>query len=96
MNEPSEKVVFNLPSPMPASNDCLPHAAMTLGSTRGVGTRPAVGMVSRIVIEKHMGNWCFYRMDNEGGFIGDTWHPTREDALQTAFKEFGVRLAERQ
>jgi len=30
----TQKLVFNLPKPMPASDDCLPHAAMGLGSTR--------------------------------------------------------------
>jgi hypothetical protein len=84
------KLVFRLPKPLPASDDCLPHAAMTLGSTRGSGMRPAVGMVSRIVIEPQMGNWCMFRLDNDGGFVGDSWHPTREDALHTASREFGV------
>jgi len=84
------KLVFKLSKPMPASDDCLPHAAMTLGSTRGSGMRPAVGMVSKIVIEPQMGNWCMYRLDDEGGFIGDTWHPTCEDAMHTAGREFGV------
>jgi hypothetical protein len=88
------KLVFNLPEPMPASDDCLPHAAMTLGSTRGSGTRPAVGMVSRIVIQEQMGNWCFFRLDADGGFVGDSWHPTREDAMHTAGREFGVTEAD--
>jgi hypothetical protein len=88
------KLVFNLPKPMPASDDCLPHAAMTLGSTRGSGMRPAVGMVSRIVIQEQMANWCMYRLDADGGFIGDSWHPTREDAMHTAAREFGVREAD--
>jgi hypothetical protein len=88
------KLVFKLPKPMPASDDCLPHAAMTLGSTRGGGIHPVVGMVSRIVIEPQMGNWCMYRLDNDGGFVGDSWHPTREDALHTAQREFGVTLAD--
>ena len=88
------KLVFMLKKPMPASDDCLPHAAMTLGSTRGSGMRPAVGMVSRIVIQEQMGNWCMYRLDADGGFVGDTWHPTREDAMHTANREFGITEAD--
>lgn len=84
------KVVFNLPKPMPASNDCLPHAAMNLGANRGVGIIPQPGMVSRLVIEPHMGAWVFHRMDDQGGFVGDTWHDTKEDALCQAKREFGV------
>jgi hypothetical protein len=90
----ADKLVILLPKPMPASDDCLPHAAMTLGSIRGVGTRPTVGMVSRLVIQRQLGNWCLYRMDADGGFIGDTWHPTKEDALHTAHREFGVSEAD--
>ena len=86
----SDKVTILLKTPMPASDDCLPHAAMTLGSVRGVGTRPTPGMVSRLIIQEQFGNWCLYRMDANGGFIGDTWHPSKEDALHTAKREFGV------
>ena len=86
----SEKIVINLPKPLPASNDCLPHAAMTLGSIRGVGTRPTAALVSRLVIQESMGQWYLYRMDDRGGFVGDTSHPTKEDALRTAKKEFGL------
>jgi len=81
-----------LARPMPASNDCLPHAAMNLGTVRGVGTRPTAGMVSRLVIEPQMDNWVLYRLDDAGGFVGDTWHGTLEDALAQAKKEFGVDL----
>jgi hypothetical protein len=88
------KLVFKLAKPMPASDDCLPHAAMTLGSTRGSGMRPATGMVSKIIIEEQMGNWCMFRLDHHGGFIGDSWHPTREDAMHTASREFGVTPAD--
>jgi hypothetical protein len=35
-------------------------------------------------------------MDNDGGFIGDSWHPTREDAMHTANREFGVTVADAQ
>jgi hypothetical protein len=84
----NEKFVINLKKPMPASDDCLPHAAMTLGSMRGVGTRPQTTLVSRLVIQETMGQWMLYRMDDRGGFVGDTAHPTKEDALRTAKKEF--------
>jgi len=81
-----------LARPMPASNDCLPHAAMNLGTVRGVGTRPRAGMVHRLVLEPQMDNWVLYRLDDAGGFVGDTWHGTLEDALAQAKKEFGVDL----
>jgi hypothetical protein len=85
-----KKLVINLTKPMPASNDCLPHAAMNLGSARGVGLRPRPGMVSRLVIESQLGAWCFFRLDEHGGFVGESWHPTREDALHQARREFGI------
>ena len=75
---------------MPAVNDCLPHAAMMLGSPRGVGLSPQPGMVSRLVIEPQMGAWVFHRLDEHGGFVGDTWHDSKEDALCQAKREFGV------
>jgi hypothetical protein len=89
----SEKVTIQLPHPKPASDDCLPHAAMSLGSIRGVGTRPAPKLVARLVIQEQLGSWVMYRMDADGGFVGDTWHPTREDALKQAKSEFGVEVA---
>jgi len=85
-----EKLTITLPHPRPASDDCLPHAAMALGSVRGVGTRPAPALVSRLVIQKQLENWVLYRIDAAGGFVGDTWHPSREDALCQAKREFGV------
>ena len=87
-----KKISHILPRPMEASNDCLPHAAMNLGSVRGVGTRPSPGMVHRLVIELQLENWVLYRLDGAGGFVGDTWHGTLEDALAQAKKEFGVDL----
>lgn len=88
----AEKMTIDLPKPKLASDDCLPHAAMALGSVRGVGTRPAPKLVSRLVIQEQLGSWIMYRMDAEGGFVGDTWHPTREDALNEAKREFGVEI----
>jgi hypothetical protein len=88
----SEKLTIQLPRPMPACDDCLPHAAMALGSVRGSGTRPAPALVSRLVIQEQMGSWVMYRLDADGGFVGDTWHPTREDALKEAKREFGVEV----
>ena len=86
-----EKLVIDLPRPMPASNDCLPHAAMNLGAPRGVGLKPVSGgMVARLVIQPQFGAWCFYRMDKDGGYVGDSWHPTKEDALHQANREFGI------
>ena len=87
------KIYHNLLKPMPASNDCLPHAAMNLGSARGTGTRPMPGMVSRLVIEPQLDNWVLYRLDDCGGFVGDTWHGSLEDAIGQAEKEFGVDIS---
>ena len=88
-----DKIHHNLVRPMPASNDCLPHAAMNLGSPRGTGTRPMPGMVSRLIIEPQLDNWVLYRLDDRGGFVGDTWHGSLEDALAQAKKEFGVDMS---
>ena len=84
------KTTINLKKPMPASNDCLPHAAMNLGAARGVGMRPTPGIVSRIVIQEQLGAFCMFRLDDGGGFVGESWHPDREDALYQARKEFGA------
>jgi hypothetical protein len=87
------KFSLNLPKPMPASNDCLPHAAMNLGSVRNGGIRPTPGMVHRLVLEPQMNNWVLYRLDDAGGFVGDSWHGTLEDAFLQARNEFGVDLS---
>ena len=89
----NKKIAIDLPRPMPASGDCLPHAAMNLGSVRGSGTRPIPGMVYRLVIEPQLDNWVLYRLDDRGGFVGDTWHGTLEDAIRQAKREFGVEVA---
>jgi hypothetical protein len=86
------KLTINLPKPMEAGNDCLPHAAMNLGSGRGVGMSPRPGMVSRLIIEEQSNNWVLYRLDANGGFVGDTWHGSLEDAIWQAKKEFGVEI----
>lgn len=93
MSEGTKKVVIDLPRPMEASNDCLPHAAMNLGAARGVGLRPRAGMVSKLVIQEQLGAWCLFRMDKDGGFVGESWHPSREDAMYQAKKEFGTDVA---
>jgi hypothetical protein len=88
-----EKIVLILDPPKPASDDCLPHAAMTLGSIRGGSMRPREALVHRIVIqEQSHGDWLMIRMDDAGGFIGDTSHPTKEDALRSAQREFGIEI----
>jgi hypothetical protein len=88
----SRKISINLAKPVAASNDCLPHAAMNLGSARGSGMRPMPGMVSRLVIQEQAGQWILYRMDADGGFVGDTWHSTQEDAIRQANQEFHVEI----
>jgi hypothetical protein len=84
------KIVIQFPKPLPASNDCLPHAAMNLGAPRGVGIIPLPGMVARVVIEPSLGAWVLHRMDEDGGFVGDSWHDSREDAQWQVKREFGV------
>ena len=86
----TEKLTLLLKKPTPASNDCLPHAAMNLGAARGVGVRPVPGMVSRIVIQEQMGAVCMFRLDASGGFVGESWHPDTDDAMYQARKEFGA------
>ncbi len=85
-----EKIVIMLKKPMTASNECLPHAAMNLGATRGVGLHPRPGIVARLVIQRQMDAWCLFRMDKDGGYVGDSWHPTADDALHQARREFGA------
>jgi len=46
-------------------------------------------MVSKLVIQPQLDAWCFFRLDEHGGFVGESWHPTREDALHQARREFG-------
>jgi hypothetical protein len=88
------KIVIQLPKPMPASNDCLPHAAMNLGAPRGLGLKPvAGGMVTKLIIEPQLGAWVFYRLDENGGFVGDSWHDTKEDAIYQAKREFNVEIS---
>ena len=83
------KLAFNLPKPMPASNDCLPHAAMNLGKPQGMGLRPPA-LVARLVVDEQFGNFVLYRLDADGGFVGDSWHGSLADALHQARTEFGV------
>ena len=86
------KITINLKKPMPASNDCLPHAAMNLGARRGVGMQPRPGLVHQLVLEKQHGVWVLYRLDDRGGFVGDTWHGSLDDAKHQAKREFNVAL----
>jgi len=86
----SHKIAIKLARPMPAGDDCLPHAAMNLGAARGAGLRPVAGMVSQLIIEAQLDNWVLYRLDDRGGFVGDTWHGSLEDAIRQVKIEFGV------
>jgi hypothetical protein len=88
----ARKLSLNLPHPVEASGDCLPHAAMALGNDGGSGLRPRSRPVSRLVIEEQMGQWVLYRMDDCGGFVGDSWHETQADAIGQAQREFGVEM----
>jgi hypothetical protein len=51
------------------------------------------GMVSRLIIEPQLDNWVLYRLDDRGGFVGDTWHGSLQDAIAQAKKEFGVDIS---
>jgi hypothetical protein len=84
------KVVINLAKPQAAKNECLPHAAMMLGSARGIGLAPPSKLVARLIIQPHLGAWVFHRLDTDGGFVGDSWHDSREDALWQAKREFNI------
>ena len=86
------RTVFNFATPQAARNESLPHAAMMLGSPRGIGLMPPPKMVARLVIEPCLGAWVFHRIDVDGGFVGDSWHHSREDALYQAKREFGVSI----
>lgn len=83
-------LVVDLSEPKTAADDCLPHAAMGLGSSRAVGTSPQPALVFRVLVQKQLSAWCVFRLDGAGGFIGDTWHPDREDAIRSACREFDL------
>lgn len=84
---PECPLIFDLPSPVEAPHECLPHAAMALGTPPN-STR----YVSRLVIEKTGAMWTLYRLDADGGFVGDTTHASLADALHQGRREFGIRL----
>jgi hypothetical protein len=88
------RIAINLAKPQAAKNESLPHAAMMLGSPRGIGLAPPPKMVARLIIEPYLGAWVFHRLDVDGGFVGDSWHDSREDALFQAKREFGVETGD--
>jgi hypothetical protein len=83
------KRTLNLPKPAAAANDCLPHAAMNLGTARGLGWS-AAEPVARLVLDEQFGQFVLYRLDAAGGFAGDSWHGSLADALRQVQKEFGI------
>jgi|GEM_PF-894073 len=83
------KLTIDLPKGKQASNDCLPHAAMNLGTAQGMGHH-ARNLVARLVIDEQYGNFVLYRLDESGGFVGDSWHGSLDDALWQVKKEFGI------
>jgi hypothetical protein len=83
------KRTLNLPKALPSSNDCLPHAAMNLGAGQGIGHR-SPNLVARLVLDEQYGNFVLYRLDASGGFVGDSWHGSLDDALWQVKKEFGI------
>jgi hypothetical protein len=46
-----------------------------------------------VLLAKHPDGWFLYRYSSDGAFAGDTWHQSREDALDQATFEFGVALS---
>ena len=89
-----EKIVINLPKAHAREQRLSAARGDESGQCRGVGMRPQPGMVSRLVIQPQIDAWCFFRMDEHGGFVGESWHPTKEDALHQAKREFGVERDE--
>jgi hypothetical protein len=45
-----------------------------------------------LVIEPQRDHWVLYRLDDAGGFVGDTCHGTLQDAIAQVKKEFGVDI----
>lgn len=88
--QPETTLTCDLPEPRPAADDTLPHAAMGLGSMRAVGTSPRPALVHRLVIQKQLSAWCLFRLDEGGGYVNETWHPDRDDAVRSACREFGI------
>lgn len=92
MTEPG-KLRLTLPRDFPPRHECLPHAAMSLGAGRFAGLLPAGQSIRQLIIEAQpTGGWALYRLDAGGGFAGDTYHDTRDDALDQARREFGAPL----
>lgn len=85
----AQKTIIELPEARPAKHESLPHAAMSLGSAGAGGLRPAARMVKKLVFEEQFGSWVLYRIDASGGFVGDSWHQTKDDAIRQAKREFG-------
>lgn len=84
-----DRLITDLPELVEAPNESLPHAAMSLGSPANVSR-----MVKRLVIERSAGMWMLYRLDESGGFVGDSTHASLEDAMHQARREFGVRAGD--
>ncbi len=88
------RYVCTLDPPRPpregATSACLPQAAMGLGSVRAVGTAPMPAEVARLEVQHQTGGWCLFRLDAGGGFVGDSWHPSADDAKRTAADEFDL------
>ena len=57
---------------------------MGLGTVRAVGTSPPPALVHRLLIQRQMSAWCLFRLDDAGGFVGESWHPDAADALACA------------
>jgi hypothetical protein len=85
----SGKHYIDLVRPVECQHHCLPHAAMNLGNHPGYGIQPKRLLVHRLVIQPSMGAWQLFRVDDRGGYVGDSWHPSFDDAMHQARHEFG-------
>ena len=65
---------------------------MNLGAANGSSMRPLFRLVHSLVVEEQLGSWVLYRLDEAGGFVGDTWHGSEEDLHWQMKKEFGVEI----
>ena len=55
---------------------------MNLGSARAPACGPSRAWFRGWCSRSRQGQWVLYRIDENGGFVGDTWHGTHEDAVR--------------
>ncbi len=47
-----------------------------------------------VLLDHTEAGWFVVRFDEVGDFIADTWHPTKDEAIDQASWEFGDRISE--